>query len=196
MFKILASALALALGLSGAASAATIVFADDFDGYGSSNVLNIGANFLAPNWTTTPTLDYIVDNYYGNLCRGTGACIDLDGSTHHSGTLSSVISFAAGTYELAFELFGNGRGYGDDSVTITLGNAVLVLANIASGDDRSQVWTFTTNGGALIFQNAGGDNVGAILSSVTLSAVPLPAGGLLLIGALGGLAAMRRRKKT
>lgn len=34
----------------------------------------------------------------------------------------------------------------------------------------------------------------AIQISVQVSAVPLPAGGLLLIGAIGGLAALRRRK--
>ena len=30
----------------------------------------------------------------------------------------------------------------------------------------------------------------------TIAAVPLPAGGLLLLGSLGGLAALRRRKKS
>ena len=37
-----------------------------------------------------------------------------------------------------------------------------------------------------------GDNSGSIAAKVSL--VPLPAGGLLLLGALGGLAAWRRRK--
>jgi hypothetical protein len=36
------------------------------------------------------------------------------------------------------------------------------------------------------------DNSGSI--AATISAVPLPAGGLLLLGAMGGLAALRRRK--
>lgn len=35
---------------------------------------------------------------------------------------------------------------------------------------------------------------GTIQLSVAVAAVPLPAGGLLLIGAIGGLAALRRRK--
>lgn len=34
------------------------------------------------------------------------------------------------------------------------------------------------------------------VKSLTVSAVPLPAGGLLLIGAVGGLAALRRRRKV
>ena len=194
MIRTLLATAALGLGLTGAASASTVVFSDDFDGYAAGDVLNVGPSFFAPNWTTTPTLDYIVTNDYGNLCRSTGACVDLDGSTNNSGLLSTVMNFAAGTYQLAFELFGNSRGYGPDMVTITLGNQSLVLSNIASGDDVSQTWTFTTTGGALTFQNDGGDNVGAVLSSVSLAAVPLPAGGLLLLGALGGIAALRRRK--
>ncbi|MEO8242361.1 MAG: VPLPA-CTERM sorting domain-containing protein [bacterium] len=189
-------AAALGLGLAGAASASTVVLDDNFDGYAAVDVLNIGANFLGPTWVTTPTLDYIVTNNYGNLCRGTGACIDLDGSTNHAGVLTTVANFAAGTYDLAIQLFGNGRGGSNDSVTITLGTFVLTLNNIASGDDVSQTVHFTTTGGSLSFANAGGDNIGAVLSSVTLTAVPLPAGGLLLLGGLAGLAALRRRKSV
>lgn len=194
MKNIIAAAV-LGLSMTSAVSAATLVLQDDFE-YGAVDVLNIGPNFLAPNWTAGPTLDYIITNGFGNLCRGTGGCIDLDGSTNSSGLLSSVIVFAAGTYELAFELFGNSRGAGPDSVTITLGSWSTTISNILSGDDVSTIvpLTFTTTGGALTFQNAGGDNIGAVLSSVTLSAVPLPAGGLLLLGALGGIAALRRRK--
>lgn len=194
MKNIIAAAV-LGLSMTSAVSAATLVLQDDFE-YGAVDVLNIGPNFLAPNWTAGPTLDYIITNDFGNLCRGTGGCIDLDGSENLSGLLSSVIVFAAGTYELAFELFGNSRGAGPDSVTITLGSWSTTISNILSGDDVSTIvpLTFTTTGGALTFQNAGGDNIGAVLSSVTLSAVPLPAGGLLLLGALGGIAALRRRK--
>jgi hypothetical protein len=36
--------------------------------------------------------------------------------------------------------------------------------------------------------------IGSIQISASVAAVPLPAGGLLLIGAIGGLAALRRRK--
>lgn len=39
-----------------------------------------------------------------------------------------------------------------------------------------------------------GDNSGSIAAK--LGAVPLPAGGLLLLGALGGIAALRRRKSV
>jgi hypothetical protein len=193
MLKTVLTAAVLTGALAGTASSA-VVLADDFDGYSATNVLNVAAGFFAPKWTTTPTLDYIVNNQFGNLCRGTGACVDLDGSSKNSGQLQSVANFAAGQYELTFELFGNSRGAAADTVTITLGSFVLVLSNIASGDDVSQTVSFTTTGGQLTFQNAGGDNIGAVLSSVSLAAVPLPAAGLLLLAGLGGLAALRRRE--
>ena len=43
-----------------------------------------------------------------------------------------------------------------------------------------------TNGNA-------GPTGGFDVASISVSAIPLPAGGLLLIGALGGLALLRRR---
>ena len=42
--------------------------------------------------------------------------------------------------------------------------------------------------------NGTGDGFG--VDGVRIALVPLPAGGLLLLGAIGGLAALRRRKKT
>lgn len=44
------------------------------------------------------------------------------------------------------------------------------------------------------FDSNKSDNSGEIVATVT--AVPLPAGGLLLLGALGGIAALRRRKSA
>ncbi len=41
-----------------------------------------------------------------------------------------------------------------------------------------------------------GSSAGRIQVSMQVAAVPLPAGGLLLVGALGGIAALRRRKSV
>ncbi len=197
MFKSIFSAAALTLALAGGASAAT-VFSDNFDGYGSSTVLNAGdAVFLGVWKTTSGTVDYLAPPpaSFSNLCLGTGSCVDLDGSTGVAGVFSTVASFAAGSYELAIELFGSGRGT-TESVTISLGSWSTTIANILSGDNSSQTFSFTTSGGNLSFANAGGDNIGAVLSSVELAAVPVPAAGFMLFGALGGLAALRRRRKA
>lgn len=178
--------------LADAASASTVL--EDYFDYGTVDHLNLVDGQLGTNWSVTPTLDYLgTAGAYTGLCRGTGGCVDLDGSSAHAGVLTSTMNFAAGTYDLAIQLFGNFRGYGPDDVTITLGSYTITIPGITSGQDVSQTLHFTTNGGALSFSNAGGDNVGAILSGVKLAAVPLPASGLLLLGGLG-LAALRRRK--
>lgn len=120
--------------------------------------------------------------------------MDLDGSSSNAGIFSTVLAFAAGTYNLSVQLYGSNRG-GSETVTISLGSWSTTLT-IGSADDASQTFSFTTTGGVLSFANAGGDNIGAILSGVELasvSEVPLPAGGLLLIGGLGALALLRRK---
>lgn len=197
MFKSLLSAAVLAATLSGAAYAAP-VFSDSFN-YGSNLALNAQDSLFAGNWATTDgTVDYLSPPpaQFSELCRGTAGCIDLDGSTGNAGVFSTVQSFAAGWYSLAIELFGNGRSAAADDVTITLGSWTTTLSNILSGADASGTFIFSTTGGVLSFANAGGDNQGAILSSVSLAAVPVPAAGLMLMAGLAGLGALRRRKTT
>lgn len=192
--------LGLAVVPASTASAA-VVFADDFSSYGSSTALNASDSLFGGAWATTGgTVDYLAPPpaSFSELCRGFGSCIDLDGSTGDAGVFSTIQSFAAGTYALTIQLFGSLRG-STESVTISMGDWSTTIAGIASGADASGVFNFTTTGGVLSFANAGGDNVGAILSNVSLAStdvapVPLPAGGLLLLAGLGGLAALRRRK--
>lgn len=110
---------------------------------------------------------------------------------------------------------------GMSSVSVALGNVALgvdqYVAFLQATSAGSAAWGSVAAdpyaGGAFVFQNNGGDEsqfgqsswtsgwqgAGADLAfSITLdenmSPVPLPAGGLLLIGAIGGLAALRRRK--
>jgi len=198
-------ALAATLGLAAAtASSAAVVLQDDFN-YGASDALNAANSVFGGNWVTTDgTVDYLAaGGSYGGLCQGTGGCIDLDGSTGNAGVFSTTASFAVGTYTLSVQLLGSGRGSAE-SVTITLGSWTTTLAGILSGANAVHSFGFsTTTAGALSFANAGGDNIGAVLTGVTLEAadalppaVPLPAAGVLLLGALGGLAGLRRRNRA
>ncbi|MCH2078414.1 MAG: VPLPA-CTERM sorting domain-containing protein [Rhodobacteraceae bacterium] len=193
MLKNLAAVSAALLIFTGAASAATM-FSDDFSSYGSKTELNAPDSLFGGAWSTTEgTVDYLAEgDIFGGLCQGTGNCIDLDGTTTNSGIFSSI-EFDAGSYTLDIGLFGSGRDT-TETVTITLGDWTTTISNIGAADDASTSFSFSTTGGALSFENAGGDNIGAILTSVDLAPVPLPSGGLLLLAGLGGLAMVRRKK--
>lgn len=195
------------LALAAAAPAgASVVFLDDFSGYGSTQQLNAPDSLFSPNWTTTGgTVDYLTSGgSFGYLCSGGGNCIDLDGSTGHAGLFATTKVFAEGVYNLLFQMVGSGRGT-DETVTISLGDLVKTFT-IGSSEALSQA-SFGTDffnihvgagGSVLSFQNSGGDNIGAILKTVVVetAAVPVPAaGGLMMLG-LAGLAALRRRKAT
>lgn len=81
---------------------------------------------------------------------------------------------------------------------------VATLLNIADLSSALRVINFTFEGAfnfmrftdvtASVFPNSA-SLYGFDLDSISVSQVPLPAGGLLLLGGLGGIAALRRKKK-
>lgn len=74
------------------------------------------------------------------------------------------------------------------------GDTVLSTINVAQGSTLlSTVFTIPDLTQKLVFNWTGSRN-GAGFDVEVAATVPLPAGGLLLLGALGGIAALRRRK--
>lgn len=204
----LAAALACAALAFPVLSTATPLFSDNFDSDAAASVLNF-TGFV--NWDVSDgTVDYIRSGGFGISCHGgSGGCVDLDGSTGNAGILTSKTAFnlTAGTeYTLSFWLSGNQRGGAPDTLSYGIGSVTGLLSDIPSDQPFTQyTLTFTPTAdfmGNIFFSLAGGDNVGAILDDVQLSAagqnvgVPEPGSlGLLALGllALGLLGLATRR---
>lgn len=87
-------------------------------------------------------------------------------------------------YDIAFD-FGSGFGAYTNGILVASNNPSVFGINIVGFRVRAS-GTFIADG------LLGNDDF--TIARIETASVPLPAGGLLLIGALGGLAALRRRR--
>jgi hypothetical protein len=187
----------------GRADASTI-FSDNFNSEngGSGDVLNYTgfANFTI----TDGTVDLIGHGGSFDFLPGNGMYVDLDGSTGDAGLMTeNGLALGAGSYSLLFDLAGSHRGT-TETVTATVFGSLnpnygTQVYTPASGDPFStRTISFTLGVSDAVkfkFQNAGSDNVGALLDNVQVtSAVPEPASILLLGTGLFGLGVRARRK--
>lgn len=189
----LRTALCAALFASGAVAQAATVFSDDFES------ASVGLNLVPSGWTVADgSVDTLGGAPFGYLCRGTGNCIDLDGSDYNAGVLSKSLSLLAGVeYTAWYDLAGNARG-GSDTVDVSFGTstATHTLASAAGYTTWSLGFTPAASGNYLLsFANRGGDNIGAILDNVSVSAVPEPSTTALALMGLLGVAGMARRRR-
>jgi hypothetical protein len=125
--------------------------------------------------------------------------VELD--TTVNSFISQSISFSsAGEYLLSF-WYSSIRN--NDGITAEIGGVSQNYTTIGSSNTAWQLVTmaFTSDGSTpqtLKFSATGpSGGIGGLLDNVSItqtSVVPLPATGLMLLGALGGFAALRRRK--
>ena len=117
---------------------------------------------------------------------------------------SILTKVGGGTFSLTsfwYQLLGKGHGLSNTLfVTTDLGGLLTFAANLVGHNDGGHVVDVSAlsafqNITSLAFSTNGGGNV-RIDDLAVPAAVPLPAGGLLLIGGLGALAALRRRKQV
>ncbi len=198
------NALTLALGAAmlafGSAAQAVPIFADTFD----SNAL--GLNKVPTGWSVSDgSVDIIGKNFSGtsfDLLPGHGAYIDLDGSTGNAGLLFTTLNLTGGMqYTATFDLAGSQRGSPLETGTVSFGSSLLNYSLAPTTGFSAYTMSFTpaTTGQYLLsFQNAGGDNIGALLDNVAVTAVVPEPGTYALLGA--GLLAIgfvsRRRKNA
>lgn len=182
-------------------SLAGVIFSDNFEG--NSYALNTTPN----GWTVTGgTVDVIGPGYFSGLCANGTKCIDMDGSTWDAGDLSRSFSTTAGaTYLLTWDMNGNNRGYGPDSMVVSVGSASQLYTLASNGALASYMlsWVAPTSGTASItFSQQGGDNVGILLDNVQLTetagvtSVATPEPGSIALMISGAVAMLALRKKT
>lgn len=207
----------LALSMTvGAASAAT-VFSDDFESPVNSQSWQVYQNF--DSWATTSgTGIEIQANSAGVIKANSGTqYVELDSDSSRGGasgkptnsSMTTKLDLDAGSYRVDWYYQPRTDDANDNTISVYLAGVgedlfSTLLGTINKTTLTSTGWKmvsyfFTVDGMknqyALTFRAEGTSNsLGGFIDDVSVAAVPVPAAGFLLIGALGGLAALRRRK--
>jgi hypothetical protein len=203
----------IALSMIFAAPAATagIIYQDNFDSYATtSSTLNF-TGFNAPIVVSSGSVDLVRSGNFGIPCvGGTGGCVDLDGSSGQSGTLTWTFNLTPGIYEFRFALSGSQRGTVDDTLTLELFASDPARIDGGFSDTLPGIRPEFGFAGLLIgwevFGNTtvtvrlgtiGNDNIGPVLDDVLLRSVDVPEPAALALFGMGisGLAFARRRKR-
>ncbi|HUE85077.1 MAG TPA: transposase, partial [Vicinamibacterales bacterium] len=124
-------AVSLSLVIAPAQAVPVVVFQDTFD----SNAA--GLNSTPSGWTVSDgTVDIIASGSFGISCAGgSGVCIDMDGSTGDAGVMTTNSVFtnsgAASFWTLEFDVSGNQRTSGSDSMAVTFDGVTNVVGPLA-----------------------------------------------------------------
>ena len=209
------TALALILGVASAAQAATIANGSFEAGTnpGSFTTLNSGDNTSISGWTVgSGSVDYI-----GNYWQASEGVRSVDLTGVEKGSIFTTITdLIVGTaYKVYFDLSGNLDGKpANKKLDVTLANP-LTTENynynvVTKGNTHANMkwvtyvleFVATSSSSVLTFAagNGGGNGnaccYGPALDNVriaSVAAVPVPAGGVLLLTGLAGIAMLRRR---
>lgn len=187
---------ALVLGAAGPAAAATIDFTSS--GTGAAGVVAGGPLSYTSSASTSGFLNYAPPSVTVGV-DGLGVNGRPD---TNPGQIDGFPLFSAETLTITFSWAVNLLGFelglldrNDDYEISYNGGAFEYfgpnLTNPMTG--RNYVTSFSIRGSGVLFQDGLG-NDDFTLKYANVAPVPLPAAGFLLVGALGGIAALRRRK--
>ncbi|MQA37188.1 PEP-CTERM sorting domain-containing protein [Rugamonas sp. FT29W] len=187
--------MAAALLCASAAQASTI-FSDNFD----SDALGLNVVSFNGGWSVSDgAVDVIGAPNYFDLQPGNGHYIDLDGSSAKAGVFANSVAVTGGvTYTLSFDLAGNNRNAGNDTVVVNFGGNSQTFTRLAGDSFQTFTlnYTATVSGNATFsFADQGTDRQGALLDRVTVTAVPEPETYGMLLGGLAVLGALARRRR-
>lgn len=205
---------ACAAVISSGASAATIQNGS-FEDIGTGTLNGSGWSHFSniPGWTGDPNVEIQSNSTLGSVNTPFGnRYVELD--TNQDAGISQLITLAAGRYQLTFWYSPrvNADPTSTNDMTFKISNGASTLldgtingapnAAFPHGTFTEVTAEFTTTGGMfdLAFQATGGSfasgcgNCGALIDNVSISAVPLPAGLMLMLTGLGALGVARRRK--
>ena len=173
------------------AKAQTVLLEDDFEAdvpFGGSNPDGIPQpDFI--NWNVIEgSVDLLSDVAFNSLCADALGildpsdmqCVDLDGTTNNAGTMETKETFnlLPGTVRLMFDLAGSQRNLFVEPNTVTVslstggGSVFSELFSKVFGDPfetiTRDIVLAAPTAATLIFDHAGGDNVGLLLDNVKL----------------------------
>ena len=148
---------------------------------------------------------YVEDGFMIDVARiVNGNCDAVSGRpcmALNNNDVSVLTRVGGGTFSLAsfwFQFLGRGA-VNTLTVVSDLGGFLALDAATFGRNDDGQVFDSSAlalfqNVTSVTFSSSLGGNVR--IDDIVVAAIPVPAAGLLLFGALGGLAALRRRRKT
>ena len=194
--------LAACVAVASSPASAAVVFSDNFDSYAPT--LNWNGSGV---WSTANSVDLVANNTFGLTCAGgSGNCVDLTQSGI-TGSMTTLVNLAPGTYSLSFDYTGNQLGAQFAQAGFTVSVGALLNSVIGPLSNTNSVFTtyngqFTVvNGGqyALNFTQNGGDLFrGSILDNVSISTVasvlPEPTTWAMMIAGFGAVGLSLRRR--
>jgi hypothetical protein len=201
--SIIAATAFLAAATVSQASYAGVVLSDNFDtAVPGPDQLNWSGDTHFNSTSPPGSVDLIGTGGIFDFLPGHGAYVDLDGSSGSgndpAGQITSILSFAAGTYTIAFDLAGNQRGAASQETVVSLGGFSQAITLASGLGFATHTYTFTTaTGGNLKFTETGpSDQQGNLLDNIVLTAVPEPSTWAMMILGFFGVGFMAYRRKS